>query len=106
MSRQVVELRRVVHQHLPAILLRNALETPRDRTAAFRPGGCRLWKVGAPEHIGDADVLAGLGSGRIEPSHEIALALEELGGPQLIALRVQALALELMVGELELVGAP
>src|SRR5688500_17910446 len=103
---QFIKLGGVVDQHLAAVLLGNAVEGAFDHTPAVRPGRGGQRKVGAPEHRIHADVLARLQPRRIEPPDEMALPPEELRRRVFVTLVMQALALELVVGELELVGGP
>src|SRR5262249_54816585 len=102
----MVEPGRVVDEHLAPLLLGHTVKAARDRPAAFRPGGRGLREVRAPQQVVEADVMPGLEPRRVEPSDDMTLPLEEHGRQQVVALRLQALALELVVGELQLVGAP
>src|SRR5688572_16857391 len=103
---EVVELGGIADQHLFAFVLGDALEASLDRLAAFRPRGRALRKVRAPEKTLEARVLAALQPSRVVPTDHVALSFEKRRRQNIVAFGVQALALELVVRKLELVGAP
>jgi hypothetical protein len=73
-----IKLGRVSPEDLLPFFCRHVSPPAVDHFPAARPGGGRLWEVGAPEDVLDANVMARPKADSVVPTGEIALASEQL----------------------------
>ena len=92
-----VQPRRGPPQDLLTIHGRHAAEATIDHVVRARPGRRGQREVRRPQDVVDAQVR-GIRRNIVEPRREVALAVEHLGGLQLVPLTGEAVVLELVVG--------